>query len=105
MQNCLNKIQQWADENGFRFSPTKTVCMHFCNKRGLHLDPELKINGSPIPVVQQTKFLGLIFDSKLNFKAHIDYLRKRCQKALNLLKVVSKMDWGGGRPLGPASHL
>jgi ribonuclease HI len=97
MQNCLNKIQQWADENGFRFSPTKTVCMHFCNKRRLHLDPELTINGSPIPVVQQTKFLGLIFDSKLNFKAHIDYLRKKCQKALNLLKVVSKMDWGADR--------
>ena len=47
-----------------------------------------------IPVVQETKFLGVIFDSKLNFKAHIDYLCKKCQNVLNLLKVVSKMDWG-----------
>jgi len=97
MQNCLNKIQQWADENGFRFSKTKTVCMHFCNKRKLHLDPELSMNGSRIPVVPQTKFLGIIFDSKLNYKEHIDYLRKKCQKALNLLKVVCKMDWGADR--------
>ena len=97
MQNCLSKIEQWADENGFRFSKTKTVCMHFCNKRKLHLDPELKIYGSRVPVVLQTTFLGLIFDSKLNFKAHIDYVRKKCQSALNLLKVVSKMDWGVDR--------
>ena len=27
-----------------------------------------------IPVVSPTKFLGVIFDSKLNFKAHIDYI-------------------------------
>jgi len=97
MQNCLNRIQQWADENGFRFSRTKTVCMHFCNKRSLHLDPELKLNNIPIPVVEQTKFLGVIFDNKLNYKAHIDYLRKKCQNSLNLLKVVSRMDWGADR--------
>jgi len=97
MQKCLNKIEQWADENGFRFSKVKTVCMHFCNKRKLHLDPELNIYGSTIPVVPQTKFLGVIFDSKLNFKAHIDYVRKKCQSGLNLLKVISKMDWGADR--------
>ena len=97
LQMCLNKIERWADENGFRFSKTKTVCIHFCNQRKLHLDPVLTIYGDAIPVVSQTKFLGLIFDSKLNFKAHIEYLRGKCQKALNLLRVVTKMDWGADR--------
>ncbi|KAJ8046041.1 Transcriptional-regulating factor 1 [Holothuria leucospilota] len=60
---------------------------------------DLSLNGVQIPVVPQTKFLGLILDSKLNFKAHIDYLRRKCQGALNLLKVVSKMDWGADRPV------
>ena len=99
MQNCLNKIQHWADRNGFRFSRTKTVCMHFCTRRDVHCDPNLTLNGDHIPVVPQTKFLGLILDSKLNFKAHIDHLRRKCQGALNLLKVVSKMDWGADRPV------
>jgi len=97
LQLCLNKIQTWADQNGFKFSQSKTVCVHFCNKRKLHLDPVLKIYGHEIPVVEQVKFLGLIFDQKLNFKAHIDYLRVKCQKSLNLLRVVSKMDWGADR--------
>ena len=97
LQGCLNKIQDWADRNGFRFSSTKTVCMHFCQKRKFHLDPDLSLNGTPIPIVTEAKFLGLIFDSKLSFRPHIDYLRRKCQKSLNLLKVVSKLDWGGDR--------
>ena len=71
--------------------------MHFCNKRKLHPDPTLTVYNSQIPVVSQTKFLGVVFDSKLNFKAHIDYIRQKCGKAMNLLKVVAKMDWGADR--------
>ena len=29
----LNKLQQLAIDNGFRFSKTKTVYMHICQKR------------------------------------------------------------------------
>ena len=71
--------------------------MHFCNKRKLYPDPTLIIYNSQIPVVSQTKFFGVIFDSKLNFKAHIDYIRQKCEKAMNLLKVFAKMDWGADR--------
>ena len=39
---CLNKIQKWALENGFKFSKTKTQCLHFCQLRGIHNDPVLK---------------------------------------------------------------
>ena len=67
---------------------------HFCQQRRLHTDQVLKLYKVIIPVVPQAKFLGVIFDKKLNFKAHIDYLREKCQKSLNLLKVVSKLDWG-----------
>ena len=63
----------------------------------MHLDPQLTLTGYPIPVVESTKFLGVIFDKKLNFLAHIKYLKLKCQKALNLLRVVSSMDWGADR--------
>ena len=97
LQLCLNKVEKWSDENGFKFSKTKNVCIHFCNKRKLHPDPILTMYNSQILVVSQTKFLGVIFDNKLNFKAHINYIHQKCEKAMNLLKVVSKMDWGADR--------
>ena len=77
LQLCLNKLQQWATDNGFQFSKTKTVCMHICQKRGLHLDPQLFLDKSPIPVVEETKFLGVIFDRKLSFVPHLKYVKKK----------------------------
>ena len=97
LQQCLNKIQKWALENGFKFSKTKTQCMHFCQLRGLHNDPVLKLDGMEIPVVDQYKFLGVIFDRKLSFIPHINYLKAKCHKALQLLRVVAHTDWGADK--------
>lgn len=97
LQQCLNNLQTWCDENGFKFSPAKTVCMHFCRQRKLHLDPELYLNNIPLPVVPEAKFLGLLFDSKLTFVPHIKKLKTKCTKALNLIKVVANTDWGADR--------
>ena len=71
----------------------KTVCVHFCRLRKAHPDPQLLLNGTPIPVVEQTKFLGLIFDKKLSFIPHLQYLKNNCLKALNLLRVANTK-WG-----------
>ena len=94
LQLCLIKIEKWAMENGFKFSSSKTVGMHFCNKRGLHPDPELKLYNSHIKIVSETKFLNLLYDSKLTFVPHIKMLKNKSLKALNILQFVSSTDWG-----------
>ena len=94
LQQCLNKLQEWADTNGFKFSTTKTVCLHFCRLRKLHSDPQLSLNGSPIPVVEEVTFLGVIFDNKLSFLPDLRYLKNKCTKPLNLLRVVAHTAWG-----------
>ena len=53
LQRCLNKLQEWADANGFKFSTSKTVCVHFCRLRKHHLDPELFLYGMPILRIQR----------------------------------------------------
>ena len=97
LQKNLNKIEKWTVENGFKFSMTKTNCVHFCQEHRLHLDPALKLYNNPIPIVDQAKFLGVIFDKKLSFIPHINTLKVKCQKALNVLKLLSHSDWGGDK--------
>ena len=97
LQLCLNKVTKWTEENGFKFSRTKTKCMHFCRLRNVHHDPVLTIEGTPIPITDQYKFLGIVFDKKLTFIPHINYLKKKCNKAINLLRVVAHTDWGADR--------
>jgi len=64
LQRCLNKLQEWANTSGFKFSTAKTVCVHFCHLHKFHSDPQLLLNGNPIPVIEEVKFLGIIFDKK-----------------------------------------
>ena len=99
LQQCLNKIENWALFNGFKFSKSKTQCVHFCQLRKLHDNPQLYLYGSLIPVVDEAKFLGVIFDRKLSFIPHIKYLKAKCLKALNLLKVLSHTNWGADRSI------
>ena len=97
LQNNLNKIEKWTIENGFKFSMIKTNCVHFCQEHRLHFDPSLKLYNNPIPVVDHAKFLGVIFDKKLSFIPHINTLKIKCQKALNVLKLLSHTDRGGDK--------
>ena len=97
LQQNLNKIENWATSNGFKVSKSKTQCVHFCQLRKQHDDPVLHLYGSPIPVVEESKFLGILFDRKLSFIPHIKYLKAKCLKALNLLKVLSHTSWGADR--------
>ncbi|MCG8078476.1 MAG: reverse transcriptase-like protein, partial [Candidatus Thiodiazotropha taylori] len=97
LQQNLNRIQDWADKNGFKFSKSKTQCVHFCKLRRIHDHPSLYLYGSQIPVVEEAKFLGVIFDQKLSFIPHIKYLKSKCSKALNLLKVLANTNWGADR--------
>ena len=50
-----------------------------------------------LPVEVSTKFLGLWWDSHLSFKQHISVLKSKCKEALNLIRVVAHLKWGGDR--------
>ena len=60
-------------------------------------DPVLHLYGSSIPVVEDSKFLDILFDRKLSFIPHIKFPKAKCLKALNLLKVLSNTSWGADR--------
>jgi len=96
LQIQLKRLEEWADLNGFKFSPGKTVAVHFCLGRKCVREPDLYLYKKRIPVEEKVRFLGLIFDRKLSFLPHIRDLRLRCQKALNALKALSSPEWGGG---------
>ncbi|KAL5013377.1 hypothetical protein ScPMuIL_007647 [Solemya velum] len=99
LQACLHRLEIWANENGFKFSMSKTVCMYFSRLRSGVRDPALTLYGQPIPVVKEFRFLGLLLDSKLIYDKHLYALRLKCKLALNILLVLSNTTWGSDRQL------
>ncbi|GFN78415.1 RNA-directed DNA polymerase from mobile element jockey [Plakobranchus ocellatus] len=83
---------------------SKTTSVYFHRHR-IYTKPTLHLNSQPIPVRGEAKFLGVVFDYKLNFQSHIKYSKKTCHTdwgvdvATPLLKlyctlVSSKLDYG-----------
>ena len=48
MQLCVNSVQKWVTENGFKFSTSKTVCIHF-HQQYVFLFPDPNILLGKIP--------------------------------------------------------
>ena len=99
LQEAINNVNASAEERGFRFSATKTACVHFCRKRVPHRDPSLFLKGQRIECANTFKFLGLTFDSALSFRPHIEELATRCKKALNIIKCMANINWGSEREI------
>ena len=96
MQLCVNSVQDWISNNGFKFSTSITVCMHFCDQRKHFAEPSILLDKISIKVVTEAKFLGVIFDRTLSYDGHVNHLKTNCLKALDILKVVGHTDWSGG---------
>ena len=99
LRGTLKNLEEWSLENGFKFSESKTTCVHFCRRRQCTEVPSLTLHGKELKVEEEVKFLGLVFDRILSFKPHVEYLRRKCQRAMNLLKMLSHTEWGADREI------
>ena len=50
----------------------------------------MSFNGIPVARKDDTKYLGITLDSKLNFRKHISEELEKAKKGLSLLKFLSK---------------
>ena len=98
LQQAVNAIQEWATRNGCRFAAHKCKVVHLTAPRcKAQRTPTIRISHTLLPVEESTKFLGLWWDSHLSFKEHISALKTQCKEALNLIRVVAHLKWGGDR--------
>ncbi|KAI5742864.1 hypothetical protein M8J77_012058 [Diaphorina citri] len=94
-QHTLNEIHKWSEINGTIFStdPGKSVCIDFNRLRKTN-SPVLTYNDSQLKFVDNTKFLGLTWDAKMNWSLHVQTVKNRALNSLNALKMVSCKKWG-----------
>ena len=52
------------------------------------------LNNKLLKQVNSIKYLGIIFDSKLTFRDHINYMEEKCTKLIFQLSKSAKITWG-----------
>jgi ribonuclease HI len=93
-QKALHHAENWAAENGLKFCPKKTNAILFTRKH-IKVDslPHLKMYGQQVPNVKETKMLGVVIDSKLNWTLHITQKIAACKKAPMMLRPLIWRTW------------
>lgn len=83
----------WVDERGFTLSENKTSVM-FITRHRIQCPDIIHTNTYNIKTVDFYKYLGIIIDRKLLWTRHVEYVRTKCEKGINVLRHVTNSKWG-----------
>ena len=86
------EVVQWLKVNKLSLNTSKTHAVIF-GTRPVITDLKLNINDTQITVTDQTKFLGVILDQKLQWKTHIQYIASKISRGIGIInKARYKVD-------------
>ena len=63
-------------------------------KKRENKDVSIYLNTKPVQQVNNIKYLGIIIDSKLNFRYHIIHTPRKCTALMNALAKLATLTWG-----------
>ena len=86
----MNKYKLWFDRNKLSLNLSKTKYMIFGNRR-IQTDIQLTIDNITIERVYENKFLGVILDHKLCWKAHTEHVRNKIAKSISVINKAKHL--------------
>ena len=93
-QNHLN-LAMWCAKWRIKLNPEKTKVIIFSRSNlARKTEPNLKLYGETLKVCPQVKFLGITFDSQLNFKKHFEDIQDRCNARYHWSRLLANKKWG-----------
>lgn len=75
-------------------NPTKSTAMIFSKKIDFHDSVNIVYSSVNIQLVDEKRFLGIIFDSKLIFQSHVYKIVDKMQKSINIMRHLASVSWG-----------
>lgn len=82
INSCLDRFLCWADVNSLAVNSSKTKALLFGPRNRLSIDLNVFLGQAEIEFVNQHRCLGIILDSDLSFKTHINVLSGRIWASL-----------------------
>lgn len=89
IQKDLDQINAWCDANGMIVNTKKTYHIKYTRKKK-SLSTIYKLNLETLEEVKEIRDLGVMMDSQLKFKVHVDAIVKQAAKMLGFIKRNTK---------------
>ena len=89
IDNFLESLSNWLSKWRLRMNTHKCSYTIFSKTGRCNIELAIKLKNELIPYKADPIFLGIIFDERLNFNKHIESLKFRSLKRLNIIKIFS----------------
>ena len=95
LQQDLLNLAMWCAKWRIKLNPEKTKVIIFSRSiLARKTELNLKLYGETLKIYPQVKFLGITFDSQLNFKKHFEDILDRCNTRYYRLRLLANKKWG-----------
>ena len=85
----------WCAKWRIKLNPVKAKVIIFSRSTlARKTELNLKLYGETLKIYPQVKFLGITFDSQLNFKKHFEDILNRCNTRYHRLRLLVNKKWG-----------
>lgn len=92
LQRYINTLEIWLQSISLSLNISKSALLVFPIADTVSIS--VLYNREPIPQVDSVKYLGMIYNEKLNWSPHIEYITAKAQRALGLLRRLSNRKYG-----------
>jgi len=94
MQWALSTVEIWCNEVGLSVNPDKTGLVAFTRKKKLQGFFEPQLFGVKLCLSRSVKYLGVILDSWLTWRQHLEVKVRKAQNLLCACKRACGIGWG-----------
>ena len=82
LTQAMTRVTTWLQESCLQLNVSKTLGMFFSKANSVSDNPDIYVAGEKLQIVSQFKYLGLLIDSQLSFKGHIERVSKKVKMSL-----------------------
>ena len=94
LQEGLKIVENWCKDHSLSVNPKKTEMVLFTRKRKLGNYRLPKFCGTQLTLSKEVKYLGVTFDSKLNWNSHLTNRTQKATIAFNQCRRAIGKTWG-----------
>ena len=95
VQPYINTLEDWLTTNRLKVAPSKSTSTLLTNDTHEHKHkPTVTLNNTLIPHTDNTKILGVTYNTSMTFTLHITNITNKCTGRLNALRALTGTDFG-----------
>ena len=91
ISSAILATDKWSSQNSMILNSNKTVIMNTCLSSRYSYQSDVIVNDVILTPTMTTKFLGVMFDDKLSFTPHAEFLVSKCNSRLFLMRKLKAL--------------